>query len=543
MPQEPPAGAGPSDPIAAFETARDAFGWALRDLHIRCGKPRQSALVAAAREAAVARNNEAFRLHAGTLSEVLSGKKLPTHPFLSALIRQLADSRPAVGEYKALWPQWDSRWQELMRLQVLATRHREQLRAEAAQSAAAVDRQIREQADDLLARARQEANDLLAAAHTQAASLMQASREECAQRKAASQREIAAEGAAAARRAVDDATKAGQRLQQELAHEAERHHRQAQAAASLMITRAEQTSELLHTEAQYTADEILADARDQAEWERRDVLLRTIIEAEDLRAAEEQQADLHRAQAAHRRRALLDEAEDNARTIVEQARNKAEQVRRAAGELLRQREDEALQFLEQARSEADAVRAKAQQEVDQARLDAYWEAHHEARKLTAEAEAEAEYCAQITLEAEQQMDNWQTQRDREERDLRERTQDLQRREAELTALQERSRRYPSIEDELHRRFTALKAAQGDLDARLRALQLQEEDFKRRDAELQKERAALRKDIERLRNAVQPSNVLYSQTCRRCRRLVAVERSGWRSGVWTCPCGESNRITL
>ncbi|WP_328433165.1 hypothetical protein [Streptomyces sp. NBC_00425] len=181
--------------------------------------------------------------------------------------------------------------------------------------------------------------------------------------------------------------------------------------------------------------------------------------------------------------------------------------------------------------------------MDQARLDAYWEAHHEARKLTAEAQAEAEYCAQITLEADQHMDHWQTRRDREERDLRERAQDLQRREAELGALQERSRRYPAIEEELRRRFRALKAAQGDLDARLRALQLQEEDFKRRDAELQKERAALRKDIERLRNAVQPSNVVYSQSCRRCRRPVAVERnSGWRSGVWTCPCGESNRIT-
>ncbi|MFJ5779517.1 hypothetical protein [Streptomyces sp. NPDC093094] len=170
MPQEFPAAAGEDDPIARFDTTREAFAAALRDLHIQCGKPKQSVLVQAANRSAAAKSNDRFRLHPGTLSQVLSGKKTPTHDFLSALILQLVQARPTVGEYNQVWPAWDRRWQGLMRLKGEADRARQ--RNDAAQQAAEAEAYARAAALEASARAAEDAEAVRAAAAEEAARII-----------------------------------------------------------------------------------------------------------------------------------------------------------------------------------------------------------------------------------------------------------------------------------------------------------------------------------------------------------------------------------
>lgn len=210
MAQEVPADAGSDDAITQYETALDAFAEQLRDLHIQCGKPKQSMLVERAARRAAKNNNDKFRLHAGTLSQVLSGKKAPSYDFLAALIGQLTTARPDVIDSGELWPQWDKRWQHLMRLRGLADaqRHRQRSATSPAPEAqgdatfselpdetagklesasptaqniaAQILNQAREEADALRAAASREAAALLAQARDEAAHILARARHEAA---------------------------------------------------------------------------------------------------------------------------------------------------------------------------------------------------------------------------------------------------------------------------------------------------------------------------------------------------------------------------
>jgi WD40 repeat protein len=375
VPQEPPAAAGPDDSITQFETAHAQFTRDLRDLHIRCGKPKQAALVAAAEKLVAEKHNEKFRLHAGTLSQVLNGKKTPSHEFLAALIGQLVRARPTVGEYKNLWAQWDNRWQELMRLKDLAEDHRSR-RQEAA--TAVLEQQALAQAEDVLAKAAQEASDLLAEARAQAEEILHDAQERGEQALAAAVMDVEATRAQARQQALD-AQHVHEQLQAQLAEDIDQQRRQAQHDAGLLLTRARLTADLLVAEAQYAAADILHEAHQEADLERRDQLLRAIIETESLHTAADQQTPQGRARTA---------AEDQAPHAKTSDRRRSQ-------------EKEAQNILHRAQSEAAAIVARAEQAVEAARQDAYWEASHDARRFVDQAEAEALRQAELTLEAEQ----------------------------------------------------------------------------------------------------------------------------------------------
>ncbi|WP_327722806.1 hypothetical protein OG381_48535 (plasmid) [Streptomyces sp. NBC_00490] len=349
MPQESLA-AGPDDPATRFKTARDEFARDLRDLHIQCGKPKQSALVAAAAKFAAEQKNGKWRLNAATLSEILNGKRVPKHEFLSALIKQLVLAWPAVGDYKQLWGQWERRWQDLMRLQGMDTEFRKQLQAQTGQqrlqptddASTAVPGEIREAlakaratvlGEDLLRDAKERSEQVLAAAEADAQA-------------------IRAQAHQAARQAHD-------RLQAQLADEATTQRQQTENDARLLLARAERTADLLRAEATYTADDVLHETRQEAEWERRDRLLAAIIDTE-------QQEHAGHAQGQH----PPDE---------EQARN----------------------ILKRAWAEAAAIAAHAEQEVEAARQNAYWDARADALRLVEQAQAKADRQAELAFEAEQ----------------------------------------------------------------------------------------------------------------------------------------------
>ncbi|MFD5633672.1 hypothetical protein ACFWJM_05940 [Streptomyces sp. NPDC127077] len=180
MPQELPAAAGVEDAITRFDAARDAFAAELRDLHIRCGKPKQSMLVEAAARTAAEKNNDKFRLHPGTLSDVLRGKKTPTYDFLSALIRQLVMAQPGVGEYKQLWAQWDQRWQDLMRLKPQTDARRKGASGPAREEAEPANAAIDGEAARIIAEAHQQAEAIRDAARAEAAAIIAQAHEQAA---------------------------------------------------------------------------------------------------------------------------------------------------------------------------------------------------------------------------------------------------------------------------------------------------------------------------------------------------------------------------
>ncbi|MEU4086565.1 hypothetical protein [Streptomyces aureus] len=241
MPQELPAATGDDDPIRRFDTAREAFAARLRDLHIECGKPKQSVLVQAAERSAAEKHNDRFRLHPGTLSQVLSGKKTPTHDFLSALIRQLVQARPAVGEYKQVWPTWDKRWQDLMRMRGEADRARQ--RHDAAQQKADAELRTAAAADAarIITEARQEAKSLTDAAAIEAEGLIARAREEAdtTRTQAAQARTaVAAEAREDAKRILSDARR-----------EAESILGAASSEAATLVARAREEAESVRADA------------------------------------------------------------------------------------------------------------------------------------------------------------------------------------------------------------------------------------------------------------------------------------------------------
>lgn len=192
MPHEAPADAAPVDPVARFEQARHEFAQELRDLHIDCGKPKQQALIAAADEYARKQNNAVFRLNATTLSEVLNGRRVPSHDFLDALLRQLPIQSGAKDRCPELW----TMWRQLKRQQSEAARYLRERKAAAARSAEA-ERQ-REQAEDLLSAARRQADNLVTQAHADAESMLWDARDRSSDITGA-----ADEDAATARRQAD----------------------------------------------------------------------------------------------------------------------------------------------------------------------------------------------------------------------------------------------------------------------------------------------------------------------------------------------------
>ena len=148
----------PADPVAAYDRALSEFARELRVLRINCGKPSQVALVKGAAARATGPGNASFRLNSSTLSQVFNGRVLPSHDFLSALIRQLSECQPGFP-YDKHWPQWRKRWTQLQLLREASDRYLLQLQAD---QKAHADEAAR--AGELVRSAQQEAQALLARA-------------------------------------------------------------------------------------------------------------------------------------------------------------------------------------------------------------------------------------------------------------------------------------------------------------------------------------------------------------------------------------------
>ncbi|MGW7410307.1 hypothetical protein ACWGI9_42700 [Streptomyces sp. NPDC054833] len=360
MPQEELQAVGVPDAVTAYEEVLRAFAEELREFRIRCGQPKQAALIESAK-------SQGRSLHPATLSDVLNGKKAPAYDFLADLIRQLVKTMPGL-DYPTEWKHWEGRWQKLARAKGKADRQR---KAMAGQQQA----QRRREADNVLAQARTEAERMIEQASRQAGDMLRA----------------------AAAQAAHDERVTHAHLQITLADEAARQRQRARDEADRVRARALRDARRIEQQARAHARRLLREADERAEWASREGQLRAVIEAEDIHQAAI--LDLQR-----RRERSLAEAEDRERAL-EDARQAQQVLGVKLGEEARQhRRDarlavclvlKAQAVLQQAQARADLLRAEAVQESQQARerLD------EEIKRARIEAEATAAHTLQTAEQA------------------------------------------------------------------------------------------------------------------------------------------------